>query len=717
MASTLFALDIGTRSVVGIILKEKNNSFHVADLISIEHQERSMKDGQIHNILSVASVISEIKETLEVKHGPLDRVSVAAAGRALKTIEGSMSVDISVKSLISNEDVNRLELAAVQQAQQELLTVGKKGTSDKHNNNYYYCVGYSVLHYKLDNEIIGNLIDQTGRSASVEVIATFLPQVVVESLLAALTRAGLEMEALTLEPIAAIQVLIPPSMRRLNVALVDIGAGTSDIAITDNNTVIAYGMVPLAGDEITEALSNEYLLDFPLAENIKRQLSAYEEVIIEDILGFEQTVSSTEVNDKIKPTIERLTKSISEEIRRLNNGDSPKAVILVGGGSMTPNLPKALSKHLELPENRVGIRGLEALSGVTIETTIGTSPDLVTPIGIAIAAKRAPIHYMSITLNDKAIRLFELKEMTVADALLVSNITAQQLYGLPGQGMTVSVNGKIITIPGEHGIPSTFLLNGIPASSKDLITSGDSIELIPGKDGSDASATARDLFDDAAPIYVNIDNNTIVLEPEFFINGERRQLDTAIQDRDELVVTHEKTLVAALKKMGGSNLLTEKKFTIYMDRKPLTIKGRAVLFYLGKMVIKPTHTLKDGDIITIQIPHPLTIAQAMSNAGEIAVDKISITFNDKEMTVRKSRYAFTLNGEPVDESVLIKSNDRIDLTTINKDPIVFSDIFAFTDYSLPADTSGNYQLLRNSSPIGFDDPIYGGDNLKIVFPS
>src|SRR5690625_5489769 len=71
-----------------------------------------------------------------------------------------------------------------------------------------------------------------GDKATVEVIATFLPQVVVESLLASLERADLTMEALTLEPIAAIHVLIPDSMRRLNIALVDIGAGTSDVAIT-----------------------------------------------------------------------------------------------------------------------------------------------------------------------------------------------------------------------------------------------------------------------------------------------------------------------------------------------------------------------------------------------------------------------------------------------------------------------------------------------------
>ena len=227
-----------------------------------------MIDGQIHNILSVASVISEIKEILEEKHGPLKRVSVAAAGRALKTSEGSMAIDISENSLISIEDVNRFRTCSSPTSSAKTI-VSDTVTKDE----YYYCVGYSVLHYKLEGDKIGSLIDQAGRSASVDVIATFLPRVVVESLLSALKRAGLEMEALTLEPIAAINVLIPPSMRRLNVALVDIGAGTSDIAITDNNTVVAYGMVPLAGDEITEALSNHYLLDFPLAENAKRSIS------------------------------------------------------------------------------------------------------------------------------------------------------------------------------------------------------------------------------------------------------------------------------------------------------------------------------------------------------------------------------------------------------------------------------------------------------------
>lgn len=65
LASKLFALDIGTRSVVGIILEEHGESFHVVDILVEEHKERAMVDGQIHNVLKVAEIIQSVKEKLE----------------------------------------------------------------------------------------------------------------------------------------------------------------------------------------------------------------------------------------------------------------------------------------------------------------------------------------------------------------------------------------------------------------------------------------------------------------------------------------------------------------------------------------------------------------------------------------------------------------------------------------------------------------------------
>ena len=93
----------------------------------------------------------------------------------------------------------------------------------------------------------------------------------VDGLYAAVGQAGLSVANMTLEPIAAINVAIPENYRMLNIALVDVGAGTSDISITRDGSIIAYGMIPHAGDELTEVIVQHFLVDFNMAESIKLQ--------------------------------------------------------------------------------------------------------------------------------------------------------------------------------------------------------------------------------------------------------------------------------------------------------------------------------------------------------------------------------------------------------------------------------------------------------------
>src|SRR5699024_8962609 len=109
-----------------------------------------------------------------------------------KTIQTAYTFPIHERPITSTEQIKHIELSAVQEAQIQLAEQMKGSFSD------YYCVGYSVVHYKLDDEIIGSFIDQTGNEVTVEVIATFLPKVVIESLMAALNRTYLKMDALTL---------------------------------------------------------------------------------------------------------------------------------------------------------------------------------------------------------------------------------------------------------------------------------------------------------------------------------------------------------------------------------------------------------------------------------------------------------------------------------------------------------------------------------------
>src|SRR5690625_7141590 len=103
-----------------------------------------------------------------MKHGELSRVRVAAAGRALKTVQAEASLSLHKRPRTDKEMIRFLELQAVQNAQEDIT---EKGQS-------HSCVGYSILHYKLHNEPIDSLIDQMGARATDAFIATFL-QVVI----------------------------------------------------------------------------------------------------------------------------------------------------------------------------------------------------------------------------------------------------------------------------------------------------------------------------------------------------------------------------------------------------------------------------------------------------------------------------------------------------------------------------------------------------------
>lgn len=120
-------------------LGKKEESYHVADLLSIEHTERAMLDGQIHDVLAVSKIIKEIKDQLEIKHGPLEKVSVAAAGRALKTERASYEMNIERKPLITKEDILHMELTAVQQAQS---SVAEKTSEIKANFIIVWAIPY-----------------------------------------------------------------------------------------------------------------------------------------------------------------------------------------------------------------------------------------------------------------------------------------------------------------------------------------------------------------------------------------------------------------------------------------------------------------------------------------------------------------------------------------------------------------------------------------------
>ncbi|WP_018921751.1 cell division FtsA domain-containing protein [Salsuginibacillus kocurii] len=705
-SSTFFALDIGTRSVIGLILQQTAEGYHIIDVETKEHEERSMLDGHIHNIPAVAKVITAVKERLEENHGPLTIASVAAAGRALKTKRREKSIDISTLPRLSKEDILHLELSAVQEAQHDLAQA-----FEEHQENYH-CVGYSVMKRKLDDEELLNLEDHTGSTATVEIIATFLPKMVVDSLLTALKQADLELEALTLEPIAAINVLIPPSMRRLNVALVDIGAGTSDIAITNGGTVIGYGMVPLAGDEITEALSDSFLLDFPDAERLKRELSEHEHVQFEDILGMPNERSKEEVLEPIRNTISQLASEIASEIMTLNQ-QAPRAVMLVGGGSMTPELTVALAEALDLPKERVAIRGLDAIKSLSTVADSSQGPEMVTPAGIAIAAREYPIEYLSVVVNQLTVRLFDVKELNVGDALMATGLQLSKLYGRPGMAYVIQVNGQRITVPGTHGAPPSLLLNGSETTLSAPIQSGDVIQTTPGDDGSSPSVTVQDVCDPASGMTIFINGKPVTLEPSIWKNGEMVSIDTPVFDRDTIKTILPKTVEDALQ-LYEPNWLDLATSQYYVINDQPVFQEQLTITVNQKMASIQT-AIKSGDTleITPNNTFPLTVGEILNLNGWETEDTIQLFVNEEKVTLKKPAVAVKVNHSPVSLEEEVTDGARLTVEPIGEEAFTFQELFRTVDLHINPERGQKLILRKNGKDTELSTTLEENDTIEI----
>lgn len=712
----IFALDIGTRSVIGVILYPlENGMFEVKDIKIAEHQERSMLDGQIHDVLAVADTITKVKEQLELNHGPLKKVSVAAAGRSLKTKRVKIDINIDGQPILRKEDIRGFELSAVQEAQKQLIN-----ESDNEDMTHYHCVGFSVVNYYIDNHIIGNLIDQRGKKASIEIIATFLPRVVVDSLLSSLGRTGLEMEALTLEPIAAIHVLIPPSMRKLNIAFVDIGAGTSDIAITDEGTIVAYGMVPVAGDEITEAFGNSYLLDFHIAEEIKRKCTTEQELTFTDILGQTYTLSTDSMVEEINDAVENLARNIAEKILELNKR-SPQAVMLVGGGSLTPKLTEKVANALNLAPQRVAVRGADAIQQKVIwSNDYQKGPELVTPIGIGISSMENPIQYLTFYVNGDSIHLFEMKSLTVGDALIAAGIPIKNLFGKPGMAMTIKIDGKIKMVPGEHGTLPQIEVNGEQATIDTKINNGDKITVISGINGKDATLTVKDAlnYSMVKPLQLVIDSSPIEIMPLVEVNGIDASYSMIISDRDSIMFHNIKSVEEALIMAGFSTLnYEEKTINVTYTNEEKAIKYRQKQIYRNGEPISLKDSIIDGDIITFDKENnPYPTIRSLALGTERPSNFIEVIFNGENIKIQPSSFQVLVNGQKSTLDTPIQPDSVIEVTWGEDDNLSFSDVFRFVSFDSknPKGTS-KYVIKINDEVADFNSPIKHRDILELYW--
>lgn len=672
----VFAMDIGTRNIAGVIGMQEGDVFHVIATEISEHKSRAMVDGQIHDIDQAAATALEVKQKLESRLGiKLKRVAIAAAGRVLRTcqvkVEKSLEQDIEIDA----DFVSSLEIEGIQRAQMTL----DEG-SEKEDKTQYYCVGYSVINYYLNGYVMTKLTGHKGKSAGVELLATFLPLTVVDSLYSVVNRIGLEVSSLTLEPIAAINATIPQDLRLLNLALVDIGAGTSDIALTKDGSVFAYAMASIAGDEITERISQQYLVDFATGEKIKTSLATGKDRIrFTDILKKKHEIAASEILRDIEDTIRQLASTISGKILEFNR-KSPNAVFLVGGGSRIPLLPQILAEQLGLPEDRVAVRGRDVIKGVRFSDRKLYGPESVTPFGIAVTAQmNAGKDFLSVTVNDKKVKLFNAKKLTISDALVLYGFDAEDLIGRSGKGITCTVNGEVRRFRGELGKAAEIWLNGKPASLDTALSFGDNITVIPAQNGRNASVKASELVPDHSNSSVILNGNPVDTSAVILVNGVQASGETDIKDGDVVQFSRIRTLGELLEAAGFIGVDCD-----------IAVNGSKNHDY--------DYLLMNGDIITCverKSDEYQDITSSSTVPGIEAVEDTDLLPSTDEW------FDVTVNGRTVS---LKKSQTRH----------MFVDIFNYIEFDL-SKPQGTIELRLNGRPAAFTDVINEGDNIEIYW--
>ena len=483
----IFALDIGTRSIIGIVGRVEDERLKVLAIEKEEHGKRAMLDGQIEDIAQVAKVARSVTDRLEARlECTLDRVSVAAAGRALRTETGTYTMELPQLTRINSDLVSRLESAAVSEAEAG-LSQGQEG------QRRFYLVGYTVCGYELDHYPMTTLRDHNGQLLQATVVATFLPSEVVESLYAVMESAGLEVASLTLEPIAALNAVIPADLRLLNLVLADIGAGTTDIAVCRDGAVVGYTMATIAGDEVTETLMRRYLVPFATAERMKMEIET-PTISYRDVLGLEQSVTGTQVRETVSQTAQLLAQEIAQRILSLN-GSQPSALFLAGGGSKLSGLRELVASALEMDERRVALAGNNYEISAFSEEYDLNDPELATPLGIAVSAGLGLISdSYRILLNGQPAKLFRSGALTVLDLLMMNGYTSADLLGRTGRSLSVTVDGQRMVFWGKAAVPCTLTLNGKETTPSALVYAGDELHFVPAVPGEPAKRTLKDLL-------------------------------------------------------------------------------------------------------------------------------------------------------------------------------------------------------------------------------
>jgi len=365
-------LDIGTTKVVAVV--GRKNQFGKVEILGYGRASntKGVKNGVVINLTETVKAINEaIKKAEYNAKIKIKKVIVGIAGQHIRSIQTSEYImRENPESIIEIDEIEKL----INQVKRIHVEPGEK-----------------IIHalpqeFKVDDE--GNIPEMPIGMAGTRLEANFHVVVgkvaSIQNLVRCVEMANLEVVDITLEPLASAESVLVDEEREGGTVLIDIGGGTTDIAIFKNNIIRHTAIIPYGGNIITKDLANGIYVLERNAETIKVQFgsawpaenSDMEVVSISGLPGRPPVeISLKSISKIIKARVEEIIQLADAEIKRYQEISNDPVllggIVLTGGGAELKHLPQLVNL----------ITGLYARVGKPVQHLAGgTEEDLISPM-------------------------------------------------------------------------------------------------------------------------------------------------------------------------------------------------------------------------------------------------------------------------------------------------------------------------------------------------
>jgi cell division protein FtsA len=366
-------LDIGTHKVCAIVAEISDEGR--LDVIGIGQAEsKGLRKGVVINLEATIDSIKRVVEEAELMAGiEIGSAFVSIAGSHVRGFNSRGVVAVSGKNrTIEREDVRR----AIEAAKAVAIPVDRE-----------------ILHVLPqefvvdDQDGIGDPTGMTGTRLEVNVHIVTCATTSTQNTITCVNRAGLEVVDTVLTQIAASEACLTPDEKELGVALVDIGGGTTDIAIFEKGALWHTTVLQVGGEHFTNDVAVALRTPVNEAEKIKKKhgcaltsmIPEEDSIEVPSVGGRRPRIMARQVlGDVIQARAEEVCQMILSEIRRagfdrsLNSG-----VVLTGGGAILEGMPEIAEQIFDMPVRRGTPSGIGGLVDVVASPVYSTAVGLV----------------------------------------------------------------------------------------------------------------------------------------------------------------------------------------------------------------------------------------------------------------------------------------------------------------------------------------------------